>query len=282
MSVPADSDLPRTHQMHPPIDVVRRNNIHETGNPTGPVLLFGHGFGCNQEMWRRVTPAFAEDYRIVLFDHVGSGGSDLGEYNPGKYDSLHGYAADVLEIIENLGLRDVVYIGHSVGAIVGVLAAVRDPSAFRSLVLLSPSPCYVNDGDYLGGFDQTELDGLVDALDTNYFGWATTMAPVVMGNPDRPELGEELTASFCTTDPTIARHFAEVVFLSDNRDDLSRVSTPTLIIQSQNDPIAPVHVGEFVHDAIPGSRFTVVPVSGHCLNLSAPAEVSEAISAFLA
>jgi len=265
-----------------PVDVVLRNNIHETGNPAGPALLFGHGFGCSQEMWRRVIPAFAKDYRIVLFDHVGSGGSDLGEYNSGKYDSLHGYAADVLEIIENLGLRDVVYIGHSVGTIIGVLAAVRDPSVFRSLVLLSPSPCYVNDGDYLGGFNQIELDGLVDALDTNYLGWATTIAPLIMGNPARPDLGEELTASFCTIDPTIARHFAEVVFFSDNRDDLRHVSTPTLIIQSQNDPIAPVHVGQYVHDAIPGSRFIVVPVSGHCLNLSAPAEVSEAISAFLA
>ncbi|GEP26957.1 alpha/beta hydrolase [Cryobacterium levicorallinum] len=265
----------------PPVDVVHRNNIHVTGKPAGRVLLFVHGFGCSQEMWRRVTPAFAEDYRIVLFDHVGSGGSDLSQYDPGKYDSLHGYAADILEIIERLELRDVVYIGHSVGAMMGVLASVRDPSPFSSLVLLSPSPCYVNDGDYLGGFDQIELDGLIDALDTNYFGWANVMAPVITGNPDRPELGEELTASFCTTDPQIAQHFAEVVFLSDNRDDLSQVSTPTLVIQSKNDPIAPVHVGQFVHGEIPGSRFTVIPVSGHCLHLSAPAEVSEAISAFL-
>lgn len=262
-------------------ELSRRNNVHVSGNPAGRALVFGHGFGCSQEMWRRVAPALGERYKIVLFDHVGSGGSDLSQYDYGKYDSLHGYAADILEIIEALGLTDVVYVGHSVGAIMGVLATVRDPSRFGGLVLLSPSPCYVNDGDYLGGFDQVELDGLVDALDTNYLGWATAMAPVIMGNGDRPELGEELTTSFCSADPVIARHFAEVVFQSDNRDDLSRVSTPTLIIQSQIDPIAPVHVGEFVHQEIPGSSLVVVPVSGHCLNLSAPVEVTAAITAFL-
>ncbi|KGJ79779.1 sigma factor sigB regulation protein rsbQ [Cryobacterium roopkundense] len=255
--------------------------MHVSGNPSGRTLMFGHGFGCSQEMWRGVTQLLARDYRIVLFDHVGSGGSNLAAYDHGKYDSLHGYAADILEIIEDQALSDVVYIGHSVAAMMGVLAAVRDPDSFGALVLLSPSPCYLNDGDYRGGFDQVELDALVDALDMNYLGWATAMAPIMMGNSDRSELGEELTSRFCATDPVIARHFAEVGFLSDNREDLTRVSTPTLIIQSQDDPIAPVSVGTFVHEQVTGSVFVILPVSGHCLNLSSPAEVARAISAYL-
>ncbi|KFF60949.1 sigma factor sigB regulation protein rsbQ [Cryobacterium sp. MLB-32] len=263
------------------VDVSHRNNVHISGNPEGRTLVFGHGFGCSQEMWRGVTDSLAPDFQIVLFDHVGSGGSDLTQYDHGKYDSLHGYAADILEIVGELGLTDVVYIGHSVGAMMGVLAAVRDPASIAGLVLLSPSPCYINDGDYRGGFDQAELDALVDALDMNYLGWATAMAPVIMGNPDRPELGEELTAQFCATDPVMARHFAEVVFLSDNRHDLTRVSTPTLIIQSQDDPIAPLHVGEYVHRKITGSTFVVVPASGHCLNLSAPRQVAAEIASYL-
>ena len=264
------------------VDLLHRNNVHVTGNPAGRPLVFGHGFGCSQEMWRFVAPALTEKFRVILFDHVGSGGSDLSQYDHGKYDSLHGYADDILEIINVLELRDVIYVGHSVGAMMGVLASVRHPELFGGLVLLSPSPCYVNDGDYRGGFDQTELDALVDAVDTNYLGWAAAMAPVIMGNPARPELGEELTTSFCSTDPVIARHFAEVFFLSDNRLDLPLVTTPALIIQSENDPISPVHVGEFVHEQIPGSTLLVLPVSGHCLNLSAPIEVTEAIRAFLA
>ena len=232
-------------------------------------------------MWRYVSPAFANTFRVILFDHVGSGGSDLSAYDYGKYDSLHGYAADILEIIDVLNLHDAVYVGHSVSAMMGVLAAVRTPAAFETLVLLSPSPCYLNDSDYRGGFEQHELDALVDALDTNYLGWAASMTPVIMGNADRPELADELTTSFCNTDPVIARHFAEVGFLSDNRADLSRVSTPTLILQSADDPIVPLPVGEFVQEHIPGSTFAVLPASGHCLHLSDPAAVIGSILAFL-
>ncbi|WP_338145129.1 alpha/beta hydrolase [Cryobacterium frigoriphilum] len=254
-----------------------------TGNASGRPLIFAHGFGCSQEMWREVVPAFAAEYCIVLFDHVGAGDSDLTQYDYGKYDSLHGYADDVLEVMAELDLHDAVYVGHSVSSMIGVLAATRDPARFGALALVCPSPRYINDGvDYVGGFDQSEIDGLLDALDANYLGWSAAIAPVMMGNADRPELGQELSTSFCKTDPDIASHFAHVTFLSDNRHDLSRVSTPTLILQSAHDVIAPLPVGEYVHRQIPGSSFVVMPISGHCPNLSAPTLLATEIRAFLA
>lgn len=264
------------------VDVQHRNNVHVTGLSTGRPIVFAHGFGCSQEMWRRVAPAFADTHRVVLFDHVGAGKSDLDAYDYGKYDSLHGYADDVVELITDLDLHDVVYVGHSVSAMIGVLAAQRTPSRIGALVLVSPSPRYVNDEGYQGGFDQAEIEGLLEALEANYLGWSAAMAPVIMGNADRPELGQELTDSFCSTDPAIARHFAQVTFLSDNRRDLAAVTTPTLILQSRDDAIAPLQVGEYVHEHITGSALVVLPVSGHCLNLSAPVEVQAEIRAFLA
>ncbi|PJJ70849.1 sigma-B regulation protein RsbQ [Diaminobutyricimonas aerilata] len=261
--------------------VVQRNNVRVHGNPDGRPMLFAHGFGCSQEMWRAVAPAFTDEYRVVLFDAVGSGASDVSAYDPGKYDSLHGYAQDVLEIIEELDLHDVIYVGHSVSAMVGVLAANRDPSRFGALVLVGPSPRYVNEPGYVGGFEQPDIDGLLDALDSNYLGWSATMAPVIMGNADRPELGEELTESFCTVDPEIARHFARVTFLSDNRRDLAEVVTPTVILQTSNDVIAPEEVGRYVHEHIRGSEFVMLDASGHCPNISAPDEVVSAIRSFL-
>lgn len=261
--------------------VLRRNNVTVSGDPSGRVLVFAHGYGCSQAAWNLVAPRFEQDHRVVLFDHVGAGDSDLSAYDRSKYDSLHGYADDVLEILDALDVTDVVFVGHSVSAMIGVLAANRDPSRFGSLILVGPSPRYVNDGTYHGGFEAPAIEGLLDALDANYLGWSATVAPMMMGNPERPELGEELTESFCRTDPQIARHFAHVTFLSDNRADLARVRVPTLVLQSIDDVIAPMEVGEFVHRMIPGSTFEVLRTSGHIPNLSGPDELAAAIRAHL-
>ena len=263
------------------VDVRRRNNVTVSGDPAGRPMVFAHGFGCSQEMWRAVAPQFEADHRVVLFDAVGSGESDLTAYDPAKYDSLHGYADDVLEILAALDVEDAVYVGHSVAAMVGVLAATRDPSRFGALVLVGPSPRYVSDGEYAGGFRQADIDGLLDVLDANYLGWSETMAPLIVGNSDRPELGQRLTESFCSVDPEIARHFARVTFLSDNRRDLAAVRTPTLVLQCSDDIIAPTQVGRFVHEQIVGSRFVQLAATGHCPNLSAPHEIVEEIRAFL-
>ena len=262
-------------------DVLARNNVHVMGNPAGRPVVFAHGFGCSQEMWRMVAPLFADDYQVVLFDHVGAGGSDLSAYRPGKYDSLDGYADDLVEIVEQLDLRDVVVVGHSVGSIIGLLAANQKPSRFGALVLVGPSPRYVDAGDYTGGFAQSDIDELLDGLDANYFGWSKSIAPVIMGAPDRPELSDELNDSFCSTDPAIARHFARVTFLSDNRRDLDEVTVPTLVIQSTDDVIAPLPVGRYVADRIAQSSLVVLPVTGHCAHLSAPDLVVSAIRDFL-
>ena len=263
----------------PTFDVVERNNVTMRGE--GRPIVFAHGFGCSQDMWRLVLPHFTDDNRVVLFDHVGAGNSDLSAYRPGKYDSLDGYAADLLEILEVLDLRDAVIVGHSVSAMVAVLAANRDPARIGALVLLGPSPRYIDTADYRGGFSQADIDDLLDGLDANYFGWSKAIAPVMMGNLERPELSEELDASFCRTDPAIARHFARVTFLSDNRRDLDAVTVPTLVLQSENDAIAPVAVGRYVAERIAGSELVVLPVNGHCAHLSAPDLVAAAIRRFL-
>ena len=232
-------------------------------------------------MWRFVAPAFEDRFRVVLFDHVGAGRSDLSAYDPDRYSSLDAYAADVLEVCRDLDLHDVVLVGHSVSAMIAVLASIREPERFSALVLVGPSPRYVDDADYVGGFTQEDIEELLGSLDSNYLGWSSAIAPVIMGTPDRPELGAELTDSFCRTDPEIARRFARVTFLSDNRDDLSRVTVPTLVLQCRDDVIAPLSVGEFVAREIPGSEFQVLDATGHCPNLSAPDETVDAIETFL-
>jgi sigma-B regulation protein RsbQ len=262
-------------------DVVQRNCVTLTGIPSGRPMLFAHGFGCDQAMWRHVAPDFAVDHRVVLFDHVGSGNSDLSAYDPEKYGSLRGYASDVVEICRELGLSDVVFVGHSVSAMIGVLAHLQAPELFGALVMVGPNPRYVDDGDYVGGFSRNDIAGLLDALDSNHLGWSAQMAPVIMGNPDRPELAEELTNSFCRTDPDIARQFARVTFLSDNRADLAGVTVPTLVLQCSQDVIAPDAVGEYVHRQIPGSVLTRLQATGHVPHLSAPEETTAAIRAFL-
>ena len=263
------------------MSVVARNNVTSMGAEHGRPMLFAHGFGCDQNMWRHVAPAFADEYRVVLFDHVGAGGSDLAAYDPERYGSLHGYADDVLEICRELNLWDVVFVGHSVSAMVGVLAAIEEPDRFAKLILVGPSPRYIDDEDYVGGFAREDIEELLESLDDNYLGWSSTMAPVIMGNADRPELGAELTNSFCRTDPEIARHFARVTFLSDNRADLGKVTVPSLILQCSQDVIAPPEVGEYLHRHIPGSELVVMRATGHCPNLSAPAETIAAIRSFL-
>lgn len=262
-------------------DVLVRNNVHVLGNPAGRPLVFAHGFGCAQEVWHSVAPHFSDDYKVVLFDHVGAGGSDLAAYDRGKYDSLHGYADDILEILEALDLDDVVFVGHSVSSMMGVLAANADPSRFGKLILVGPSPRYVDQGDYRGGFSQDDIDGLLDSLDANYLGWSQTMAPIITGNPDRPEIGAELTALFCSTDPTIARHFARVTFLSDNRRDLDDVTVPTVVLQCSDDVIAPEMVGYYVHDHISGSTLVHLAATGHVPSLSGAGELTAVIRANL-
>ena len=244
-------------------------------------MIFAHGFGCDQNMWRYVAPRFADDHRIVLFDLVGSGKSDVSAYDRERYSTLNGYAQDVLEICAALDLRDVIFVGHSVSSMVGVLAAEREPDRFASLVLVGPSPRYINDDGYVGGFESADIDDLLRSLESNYLGWSAAMAPVIMGRPDEPALGQELTDSFCRTDPEIASHFARVTFTSDNRADLRRVEVPTLVLQCSDDVIAPVSVGKFVRDEMPRATLVQLEATGHCPNLSAPEETVAAIKAFL-
>jgi sigma-B regulation protein RsbQ len=259
---------------------VGRNNVVLCGRPDGPVVMLAHGFGCDQNLWRRVVPGLAADFRVVLFDHVGAGHSDLSAWDPQRYATLDGYADDILRICDELDLRQVVLVGHSVSAMIGVLAVAREPERFAGLVLLCPSPRYVDDAGYRGGFSQADIDELLDSLDSNYLGWSAAMAPVIMGNPERPELAEELANSFCRTDPVIARAFARTTFTSDNRSDLARVTVPTLVLQCSNDAIAPPEVGEFVRAQIPGSRLVTLAATGHCPQLSAPDATLAAIASF--
>ena len=263
------------------VDVTKKHNVQISGRKDGRPMLFAHGFGCDQNMWRFVAPAFEAEYRTITFDYVGHGGSDLSAYSAKKYASLDGFADDVLEICRELELTDAVFVGHSVSSMIGVLAAIREPERFAKLVLVSPSPSYINDGDYVGGFTRQDIEGLLESLDNNYLGWSSEMAPVIMGNADRPELARELTNSFCRTDPQVAKQFARATFFADNREDLSKVKVPTLVLQCSNDSIAPLSVGEYVHEHVPDSEFVLLSATGHCPNLSAPEETTAAIKSFL-
>jgi sigma-B regulation protein RsbQ len=245
-------------------------------------MVLAHGFGCDQNMWRHLVPAFENEFRLVLFDHVGHGAADASAFDRTRYASLDGFADDILRICEALAIHDAVFIGHSVSAMLGILAAQKDRTRFSALVLVGPSPRYVNEGEYFGGFTREDIEGLLDFLDSNFLGWSSTMAPVIMGNPDRPALSEELGNSFCRTDPEIAKHFARVTFLSDNRVDLASVTVPTLILQCSQDAIAPEAVGRYVEAHIPGSTFVQLQASGHCPHLSNPDETVAAIQSFLA
>ncbi len=264
------------------MDINSRNNVTVTGPQDGPVVMLAHGFGCDQNMWRLVAPVLAERCRVVVFDYVGSGGSDLSAWSEERYSSLDGYAQDVLDICGELDLRDVIFVGHSVSSMIGALAiADAPPGRFAKLVMVSPSPRYIDDDGYRGGFARADIEELLASLDSNFLGWSSALAPVIMGNEDRPELGAELTESFCRTDPDIAARFARVTFMSDNRSDLAEVRVPTLVLQCSDDAIAPDAVGDYVHRAIPGSRYVRLSATGHCPNLSAPEETVDAIRAFV-
>ncbi|HEX9985533.1 MAG TPA: alpha/beta hydrolase [Thermoanaerobaculia bacterium] len=262
-------------------DIIARNNVNVTGKGTRP-LLFAHGFGCDQNMWRFIVPAFENDYRVILFDYVGAGKSDVSAWSARRYSSLDGYAQDVLDICHALDLQDVTYVGHSVSSMVGVLAAKREPSLFSRLVMVGPSPRYINDGEYVGGFERADIEGLLDLMDKNYIGWANFLAPVIMKNDERPELTAELHESFCSTDPKIARQFAETTFFADNRADLADVPVPALIMQCAEDAIAPVEVGRYLLKNMPQSTLRLMKATGHCPHISHPDETIEAIKEYLA
>lgn len=263
------------------METTQRNAVTVTGDPDDQPMMFSHGFGCDQNMWRYVTPAFENDYQIILFDYVGAGKSDVSAYDPARYATLAGYAQDVLDICAALDLRDVIFVGHSVSSMIGVLAAKREPSRFSRLVMIGPSPRYVNDKEYVGGFERQDLEGLLDLMDKNYIGWANFLAPAIMQHPDRPELGAELTESFCSTDPVIARRFAEATFFADNREDLAGTRIPSLILQCSEDIIAPREVGEYVHRELPGSTLRLMQATGHCPHMSAPEETIALIREYL-
>jgi sigma-B regulation protein RsbQ len=262
-------------------EILKRNNVTVSGEGE-KTLLFAHGFGCDQNMWRFISPAFEKEYRIILFDYVGAGRSDIRAYNTARYSNLSGYAQDVLEICEALGLRDVIFVGHSVSSMIGLLAAVKAPEYFSDLIFIGPSPCYINDGDYVGGFSRKDIDELLDTMDKNYIGWANFLAPAIMKNPERPELSQELTESFCSTDPIIARQFAKATFLSDNRRDLQNLRTPSLIMQCSDDLVAPYEVGNYVHEHLKNSTLRILKATGHCPHMSHPEETIEVMREYLA
>jgi sigma-B regulation protein RsbQ len=261
-------------------NIILRNNVSTWGKGKQP-LVFAHGFGCDQNMWRYITPAFEEDYNIVVFDYVGAGKSDLNAYNEERYSNLNGYALDLLEVCKALELKDVILVGHSVSSMIGLLAAIKEPDYFSKLILIGPSPCYINDNGYTGGFERKDIEDLLDTMDRNYIGWANFLAPVIMKNPDRPELGQELTESFCSTDPKVARQFAMATFFSDNRKDLGKLKKPSLIMQCSEDLIAPLPVGDYLHQHISNSTLKILKATGHCPHMSEPEETIAAMKEYL-
>ena len=259
----------------------QRNAVTLTGNDLGQPMMFAHGYGCDQNMWRLVAPAFADTYRLVLFDHVGNGKSDLSAYEDARYSTLDGYADDILQILHENDLWRVVFVGHSVSAMIGMLAGIQAPERIAAHVMIGPSPCYINDGDYVGGFSRADIDSLLETMESNYLGWSSNMAPAIMGAPEQPELAAELTNSFCRTDPEIAKQFAKATFLSDNRQDVAKLQTPTLVIQSSDDLIAPLAVGDYMQRTLPNGTLRVVTNTGHCPHLSAPGASCDAMEDFL-
>ena len=260
--------------------VLDRNNVKVFGKGSQP-MLFAHGFGCDQNMWRFITKEFEDDFRIILFDYVGSGHSDLSAYDAERYSTLEGYARDVLDVVHALDLREIIFVGHSVSSMIGVLAANEEPERFEKLILIGPSPRYLNDASYVGGFERKDIEGLFDMMDRNFIGWANFLAPAIMKNPDRPELGAELTESFCSTDPKIARRFAEATFLADNRGDLARVTVPSLILQCSDDMVAPEAVGRYLNSELAQSTLRVMKATGHCPHMSHPEETIALIKEYL-
>ena len=262
------------------MNVLKRNNVKLLGS--GPPMVFVHGFGCDQNMWRLLAPLYAKRYQVILVDLVGSGNSDLSAFDAQKYSTLQGYADDICEVLQAVTSEPAVFVGHSVSAMIGMLANVKCPRQFAAQIMVGPSPCYINDKDYLGGFERSDIEGLLEALESNYLGWSSNMAPAIMGAPEQPALAEELTNSFCRTDPEIAKHFARVTFMSDHRAELPRLTAPTLILQCSDDIIAPVAVGEYLARTIPNSTLRIIENVGHCPHLSAPSASVAAMDEFRA
>ncbi len=261
-------------------EILIRNNVTVFGKGE-QVIMFAYGFGCTQNMWRLVTPAFEEHYKIVLFDYVGCGESDHNAYNSGQYSSLDGYAQDILDVCTELKLENVIFIGHSISCMIGLLAAVDQPNLFSSMIFIGPSPRYMNDVGYVGGFSKEDMEGLLEMMHNNFMGWANFLAPAIVRNDERPELAREVEASFCSTDPIITRKFAQVTFFSDNRDNLSKLALPCLILQSSDDAIAPETVGRYTHQMIKDSIFVKMDATGHCPHLTHPDETIAHIQKFL-
>ncbi|GIP52516.1 MULTISPECIES: alpha/beta fold hydrolase [Paenibacillus] len=262
-------------------DIMTRNQVKIKGNGEQP-LIFGHGFGCDQNMWRYVSPAFEENFRVILFDFTGAGNSDITAYDPVKYSDLYGYAEDTLEICEALDLKNPIYVGHSVGATIGMLASIRKPEYFKDLILIGASPCYINDlPDYVGGFEREDIEELLGIMDQNFVQWAEVFAPIIMANGERPHLSGELKDSFCSMEPEIARQFARATFLSNHRNELPSVSAPSLILQCSEDAIAPLEVGAYMHDKIQDSVLKIMDATGHCPHMSHPEETISLISEYL-
>ncbi|MBC7848524.1 MAG: alpha/beta hydrolase [Chitinophagaceae bacterium] len=262
-------------------EILKRNNVQVYGSGKR-TMVFAHGFGCDQKMWRFVWPAFQDEYRIVLFDYVGCGGSDLTSYNAQRYSNLNGFAEDILDVCNALDIQNAVFVGHSVSSIIGVLAAIKQPALFSHLLLVGPSAKYINEPGYVGGFERADIVELLNTMEKNYVGWANFLAPAIMKNNEQPELTEELTASFCAVDPEVARNFAKATFFSDNRADLANISHPTLIMQCTDDLIAPMEVGEYLHKNISNSELRVLAATGHCPHMSAPEETIAVMKDYLA
>ena len=258
-----------------------RNNMSVVGD--GRItLVLANGFGCDQTMWSRLSPLLSERYRIVAFDYVGSGGADVSHYDETRYASLEGYADDLVKVAEHAGGRPRVLVGHSVSAMIGLLAQKEVPGLFDAHIMIGPSPSYLNEGDYRGGFDRADIDELLGTLESNYLGWSAGMAPAIMGAPDQPELSEELTNSFCRTDPAIAARFARATFLGNNLADLPSLQVPALILQSSQDIIAPLAVGEHVSRTVANGTLRLLDNIGHCPHMSVPHACAAEINAYLA
>ncbi|RAU17181.1 sigma factor SigB regulation protein RsbQ [Nitrincola tibetensis] len=265
------------------MNILHRNNVKISGNPTQPVLLYAHGFGCSQAMWSSITPAFDNQLQQILFDYVGSGQSDISHYSFNRYETLAGYAQDIIEICDALSInQDIIFVGHSVSCSIGILAANARPNLFKKMILLGPSPCFLNlPPDYLGGFDREDLEGLLDLMDQNYLGWASYLAPIVAGVSTDPEITGQLSESFCSTDPIITRHFATATFFSDNREDFAKLTVPSLILQHKEDSLVPLSVGDYMHQKIKNSTLNVLNVAGHAAHMSHPSLVIQAMNDYL-
>jgi sigma-B regulation protein RsbQ len=261
-------------------NILQRNNVTKTGNGD-KAILFAHGLGCNQEAFRRITPAFTDDYKLILFDYIGAGKSDVTAYDKKKYSTLDGYANDILEICHELNIKDVVFVGHSVSCMIGALASIKEPSLFKKLIFIGPSPCYLNREGYVGGFEQDDIDSLLEIMEDDFNGWVKLMAPKAMGNPDRPALTQEMEDFFCSSDPEILKDFARVTFLSDNRKDLPDIPVESLTLQCSEDILAPLTAGEYIKENTPGNTMIILKATGHCPHMSDPEETIMAIKSFL-